>query len=199
MKQVAIAFKTTGPSPKAGDRIAELMAVQADGDRLHLVFSEDKGKTFAALLPRLEEFIGESEVVVYHAGHWRKFLRVELRGIRKPRGRRLLEGLVDVSAWAHQRFPRQRKDIAAIARQLGITVGAELVDLERDGELLRQIATRMNTLDEPTAVAPVADTPQAEMPMVPVAETVAIESRRGNWVERIGNFWRHLTGKELRQ
>src|SRR5512137_408133 len=119
MRQVVIAFSTTGKDPKAGAQISELVATEhedghATGRTLHMSFAEDAaqdGTTFAQQFDTLDGFIMDARIVVFNATIWRKFMRAELRSIKKHGARRLLMQTFDVSHWARQRLPRQRKDL----------------------------------------------------------------------------------------
>lgn len=200
MKQVAIAFATTGPSPKDGHRISELALVEQGSDRrMHFKVESEGENTFAARFPEIDSFIGDASLVVLNGGRWRRFLRVELKAIKGRRARRLMREVIDVGDWAHQRFPRQRKNVTAIAKRLGITGNHLLQGLEREADLLALIASRMNTSVEPApfqspeAVIEVPSIAPLVVPSIPVVLTAA--TPRGNWVERVGNFWRNLTGK----
>src|SRR5881394_3167246 len=139
MRQIAIAFTTTGPSPKQGHRISELLAVEdVDGEARRTYFLAFKPEilgerpTFLERLDALDELVGDAPIVVHNAAQWRKYLRVELRQLKKRGARRLLRQTVDVYRWAYQRHPKRRKDIAAIARRVGITPSSELSGLRRD-------------------------------------------------------------------
>lgn len=195
MKQVAIAFATTGPSPKDGHRFSELALVEQGSDRrMHFKVESEGGNTFAARFAEIDSFIGDASLVLLNGGRWRRFLRVELKTIKGRRARRLMRGVIDVGDWAHQRFPRQRKNVTAIANRMGISGTKELTGLEREAELLALIAQQMNTSPvEPASVVP----PEAVIEAPPAAPIpVALPAtRQGNWVERVGNFWRNLTGR----
>lgn len=147
MRTVAIAFTTTGPSLKAGHRISRLFAVEdLDGQRgrtMDMQFASDNAEdplARARNVFELTRFIDDSPIAVHHSGHWRKFVRVEIREANNREARRLLKPAVDVYRWAHQRYPKRRKNLVAIAAQIGITAPKDVSDLDRDGELLRQIA-----------------------------------------------------------
>jgi hypothetical protein len=152
------------------------------------------------VLPELKSFVGNATLIVADSGRWRRFLRAELRAIKRHGAGRLLNELVDVGYWAHQRFPRQRRNVAAIARRLGIEFDKELVGLEREAELLRLIALEMNTsktLDSAGISGSDRDVrPKvpgvAEDPMVPKAMCLP---QRNGWMEQLGHFWRRLSGK----
>jgi hypothetical protein len=197
MKQVAIAFATTGPSPKDGHRFSELVLVlvkQGTDRRLHVKVEPENGNTFAARFPEIDSFIGDASLVMLNGGRWRRFLRVELKAIKGRGARRLMLGVIDVGDWAHQRFPRQRKNVTAIASRMGISGTKELTGLEREAELLGLIAQQMNTSPaEPASVAPTKAVIDA-FPAAPIPVALP-ETRQGNWVERVGNFWRNLTGR----
>jgi len=194
MKQVVVAFATTGNNPKEGHRFSELVAIeQVDGQpgrRLHLKFKTDaaqEGKTFADQFDLLDDLIGDTPIVIHHAGQWRKFLRPELDAIKKRGARRLLKQTVDVSTWAQQRFPKQRKDLAAIARKVQVNIPAGLTGIELEAEQQRLIATKMQPT--PTVVA------SAAAVQTPPANTTSHALIARGFGERIGLCWRVLTGK----
>jgi hypothetical protein len=144
MRQVAIAFTTTGNDPKKDHRFREMVAIeqlddQSAGRVLHLCFKttpDGEGKTFAEQFKALDELVGNSVVIVHKGGVWKQFLRAELRLIEDKRARRLLKQVFDVTAWAHERFPRQRKSVEAIARKLNLTVSHEHNGLSLEADRL---------------------------------------------------------------
>ena len=189
MKQFAVAFTTTGNSPKAGHKFSEIVVVgQEDGLHngqrskfmLNVDSASDQQMTFPAALEAIKTLVGDAAVIVHDAGNWRRFLRAELKNIKRHGAGNLVNNVVEVRAWAHQRFPRQRKDVAAIARKAGIEVPANLTGLELEAELLCRIG---NLMSEPTKTLPVA-----------VAQAIKQSTGR-NWIESAGNFWRNLTGR----
>lgn len=196
MKQVAIAFATNGPSPKDGHRFSELVLVEQGTDRrLHVKVEPEGGNTFAARFAEIDSFIGDASLVMLNGGRWRRFLRVELKAIKGRRERRLMRDVIDVGDWAHQRFPRQRKNVTAIANRMGISGTKELTGLGREAELLALIAQQMNTSPaEPASVI----RPKAVIEAFPAALPIPVAlpaTRQKNWIERVGNFWRNLTGR----
>lgn len=122
MRQVVIAFATTGKDPRAGASISELTAIERDngqptGRMLHMTFAasaSQDGATFAQQFDALDGLITDARVVVFNAALWRKFLRPELRQIKNRGARRLLTQAIDISQWARQRFPKQRKELVAV-------------------------------------------------------------------------------------
>lgn len=212
MRQVAIAFATTGPSPKAGHRICEIVLVgqengNRDGSPVRFDFSAmnptNEPITFPVVLPALKAFVRDSTLIVHDSGKWRRFLRAELRTIKRHGAGRLLNNVIDIGAWAHQRFPKQRRDVAAIARRLGIDVGKELAGLEKEAEFLRLIAQKMDTSGETVSTTTIAAAHSIDplggqevvAPVVQVAPVMPGSQRRKNWVERVGDFWRDLSGR----
>lgn len=212
MRQVAIAFATTGPSPKAGHRICEIVLIgqdsgKRDGAPVRFDFRgiepTNESITFPLVLSALKAFVGEATVIVHDSGKWRRFLRAELRMIKRHGAGRLLNNVIDISAWAHQRFPKQRRDVTAIARRLGIDVRKDLAGLEKEAEFLRLIAQKMDTSGETVSttaitVADSIDTSGGQEVVAPVAQAAPVtpsSQRRKNWVERVGDFWRELAGR----
>ena len=131
--------------------------------------------------------IGDAKVIVHNAGNWRRFLRVELRSIKRHGANPLMNNVIDVHAWAHQRFPRQRNDVVALAKKSGIEIPAELTGLDLEAELLRRIANLMHittkTTPSVTEVLPVSPVPGVQA--VP-------QTTHHNWIEKVGRFWRNL-------
>lgn len=197
MKQVAIAYATTGPAPKDGHRFSELVLVEQGTDRrLHVKVEPEGGNTFAAHFDKIDSFIGDASLVMLNGGRWRRFLRVELKAIKGRRARRLMREVIDVGDWAHQRFPRQRKSVTAIASRMGISGTKELTGLEREAELLALIAQQMNTSTLPIPEVGEAIPPTGVTPLNPLTvPALPIPVVGHNWVERVGNFWRNLTGR----
>lgn len=199
MKRFAVAFATTGDSPKNGDRFSVIVMVgdedgQASGERktFQLASNEttDAGVKFVVALETMKSLVGESSIVVHDAGRWRRFLRAELRTIKRHGAGNLMNNVVDVIAWAHQRFPRQRKEVTAIARRAGIEFPMDLSGLELEAELLRRIGSlilKPTGSTEPIGVA-AENISSDEMGIV-------LPSARINWVERMGYFWRILMRK----
>jgi DNA polymerase III epsilon subunit-like protein len=194
MRQIVIAFSTTGPSPKKGDRISELVAVEqanglATGKTLHLVFQppeKEGGKaTFAAQFGALDDLVGDAQVVVHHAGNWRKFLRIELRDAKTRGARRLLKQTVDVYRWAHQRYPKHRKDVAALAKRLCIVVPADLTGLRASVEQLRLIAREMKSTEDAT---------YSSQRLAAVSMSPEKSTAHASIIAKLGALWRSLTG-----
>ena len=200
MKQFAVAFATTGNSPKDGHRFSEIVVVgdengAAIGERsCFRLAGGDEVKdvvTFAVTLETMKSLIGDSPIVVYDVGNWRRFLRAELRTIKRHGAANLMTNVVDVSAWSHQRFPRQRKDVAAIARRTGVEIPDDMGGLALEAELLRRIGRLISDqTDEKDSIR--SDAENSTLADVGVVQAPSV---RINWVERIGCFWRTLIGK----
>lgn len=190
MKQIAVAFATTGDSPKDGHRFCELVLVDQDGEQTRFELlgepASNQQVKFAEALTALKAMVGDAQLIVADAGKWRRFLRADLRSIKRHGANQLMNNVVGVSDWAHQRFPRQRKDVAAIARRAGIEIPENLTGLELEAELLRRIA---NVMNEGAAVPLASDVPTL------IAATQANPTSSKCWVEQVGTFWRRLTGK----
>lgn len=193
---VAIAFSATGLSPKQGGRISELIAIERVGDQsagrvLRLYFKTEETqlgkKTFSEQFELLDEMIGDSQIILYNAGIWRRFIREELRIIRKRSARRLLKQVIEVEFLVRKRFPRQRKDLASILKKLRIEEPPELDVLRRDAESLLLIASEMKIISgkinsENQAIG--ADSPRVILqkspaPMTENEKTSALKDGRG--------------------
>ena len=199
MRQVAIAFTTTGPSPKEGHRISDLVAVEQTcgtrlGRTLHLIFraddAQDEKPTLAMEFDELDELIADAPIVVHHAGLWRKFMRVELRDIKKRGARRLLKQVVDVTGWAHSRYPKQRKSLEAIARKCGIADPEGMTGLRLDAERIRLIAQLMSQEPTPAPVIPAVSV----LPPTEEAPHVAGAPAHVGWVQRLLDRFKVLAG-----
>ena len=190
MKQIAVAFSTTGDSPKEGRRFRKIVLVGQDGALTQFDLLGESASsqqvTFAVALTAIKNLVIDATLIVHEAKRWRRFLRAELQSIKGHGSGQLLTNVVGVSDWAHQRFPRQRKDVAAIARRAGIEFPENLTGVELDAELLRRIA---NVMNEEAAASSVLDTP------ILIAVTQANPTSSKCWVEQVGTFWRRLTGK----
>jgi DNA polymerase III subunit epsilon len=213
MRQVAIAFTTTGPSPKQGHRISELVAVEQVGSEqmkrtLHLFFKANDAAsdklTFATQFDALDQFIADAPIILHDTGAWRKFLRAELQGIKNKGARRLLTQVVDVSRWAHQRFPKHRKSVAAIAKRLNIVVSSELSGLRLTAEQLALIGKAIRSADakspqsvatEPVTATP-APTPEPGPTPEPTPEPAPTvrRARPAGLIEKLSAAWRVLVG-----
>ena len=191
MKQIAVAFSTTGDSPKEGHRFSEIVLVGQDGEQTRFELLGEPALTqqvkFAEALKVMKTLTDDAQLVVLDVGKWRRFLRAELRSIKRHGANQLMNNVVGVSDWAHQRFPRQRKDVVAIARRAGIEIPENITGLELEAELLRRIASVMN---EAVAASSVADTQTA----ITVTQANPTSSTPC-WAEQVGTFWRRLTGK----
>ena len=199
MRQVVIAFATTGPSTRDGGRLRELLAVElsdgkATGNRLHQTHSaasRNDGRSFAEQFEELDAFIGNARVIVHHGALWRQFMRAELRDVKKPSARRLLRDFDDVMAWAHQRFPKQRKDLASLGRKVGVAVGDAVAGIQRDADLLVGIA---NAMKQPAAEAHAKAAVSSGARQSPDEATVPPFVQR-SLGERLSLCWRVLTGQ----
>ncbi len=196
MTEFAVAFTTTGNSPKAGHRFNEIILIgQENGVRngqfavfkLNVDSASNQGMPFPEALARMKGMIGDAKVIVHHAGIWRRFLRVELRSIKRHGASHLMRNVIDVHAWAHQRFPRQRNNVVALAKKSGIEIPAELTGLDLEVELLRQIANLMHV---PAKTIPVVAEPKP-VSLVPEVQAIPQASQR-SWTEQVGKFWRNL-------
>lgn len=162
MRQVVIAFATTGASPKKGHRMSELVAIECQengvmGRVLHQHFKVDDtqsaNKTFAEQFNLLDEMIGGANLIVHDRVVWGRFMRQEIGGKKNRSARRLLKDVTDIVTWARQKFPRQRKDVKSIARALQIKVERRLEGVRQEAEILFLIASRMRcNSDEPIAL-----------------------------------------------
>lgn len=199
MRRFAVAFTTTGNSPKNGHRFSEIVVAGdengvASGEGLSFRLPDGDetmdSVTFEAALEAMKSLVGDSPIVVHDAGKWRRFLRAELRTIKRHGAANLMNNVVDVSAWAHQRYPRQRKDVTAIARRADIVIPNDLNGLALDAELLRRIGNLISEQAGTTLrIRPVTDYGTS-------SDICGVQIPPGvNWVERIGCFWRTLVGK----
>ena len=199
MVQFAVAYTTTGNSPKDGHRFSEIVLVGQEngvpnGQRARFKLSDKPTSkqevAFPEALAAMKTLVGEGKLIVHDAGNWRRFLRAELRSIKRHGAGNLMNNVVEVRAWAHQRFPKQRKDVVAIARKAGIEISAELTGLELEAELLHRIGNLMaapaRTLPAVTEAIPVSRVPDVQ----PVQQAT-----EGGWIEKAGSFWRNLTGR----
>ena len=210
MRQVAIAFATTGPTPKRGHRISELVAVEKVdaepvGKVLHLYFNagdpaSDK-PSFAAQLDALDHFVADAPIVLHDPGVWRRFLRVELQGIKNKGARRLLTQVVDVSRWAHQRYPKHRKSVAALAKRLNIVASPDLSGLRLTAVQLALIGRAIQAADAelhpqaaqvPVTPAPLPTAQQAPVPPAPAVP----QAKPAGLLGRLGALWRAWVGSE---
>lgn len=190
MKQFAVAFTTTGNSPKEGHRFREIVLVGQEGGipnsecarfKLDAASESNQQMTFPVALAAIKTLVGDAALIVHDAGSWRRFLRAELKSIKRHGANHLVTNVVEIRSWAHQRYPRQRKDVTAVAKRAGIEIPEGLSGLDLEAELLRRIANLMSV--PANTLAAVTKTQTTE------------QSNRRNWIERAGNFWRNLTGR----
>ena len=196
MMQFAVAFTTTGNSPKEGHRFNEIILIgqengELNGQHARFKLTADPSSkyeaTFPVALTAMKALIGNSEVIVHNAGNWRRFLRVELRSIKRHGASHLMKNVIDVHAWAHQRFPRQRKDVVEIAKKTGIEIPTGLTGLDLEVELLRQIANLMST---PTKISHLVTETVPAHPVESIPATPQTNQR--NWIKKLGSFWRNF-------
>jgi hypothetical protein len=199
MKRFAVAFATTGNSPKDGHRFSGIVVVgdengTANGEGLSFrMAGSDEVKdvvTFSVALVAMKSLIGDSPIVVHDAGKWRRFLRAELRLIKRHGAANLMNNVVDVSAWAHQRFPRQRKDVAAIARRVGVEIPDDMGGLALEAELLRRIGRLISVQKDSTDHINSFSEIPSMVEIGPIRVTRMID-----WAERVGRYWRTLMGR----
>ncbi len=199
MRRFAVAFTTTGNSPKNGHRFSEIVVVGdengvASGEGLSFRLpggDETKDAViFEVALEAMKSLVGESSIMVHDVGKWRRFLRAELKTIKRHGAANLMNNVVDVSAWAHQRYPRQRKDVTAIAQRAGIAIPNDVNGLALEAELLRRIGNLISEqVDATLRIGPVTNYNTS-------SDICGVQIPTGiNWVERIGCFWRVLIGK----
>jgi hypothetical protein len=197
MRQVAIAFTTTGDKPKEGHRLRELLAVEISdwaptGGRLHQTFAranEFDGRSFADQFDELDVFIGAAQIVVHDGGKWRRFLRIELLPLKSKGARRMLHDIADVTRWAHQRFPKQRKDLVSLGRRMGLVVSADAAGVARDSELLIGIIGQMG------ASKPDAGSQRGTAHETPTAAvgSASLKLGRQTFTARLVTCWKILT------
>ncbi|MGI9357288.1 MAG: DNA polymerase III subunit epsilon [Rhizobiaceae bacterium] len=144
MREIIFDTETTGLSPKDGDRIIEIGAIEMidrfptgrnfhrylhPGDRpihpdaqaVHGISIDDlKGKPgFADILAEFEEFFGEGKLVAHNANFDIGFFNAELKRVgRKPIDS---ERIVDTLVMAKRKFPGQRNSLDALCQRFGIS------------------------------------------------------------------------------
>ncbi len=184
MKQVAIAFDTTGANPKEGHRFSELVARQIGNDKtLRLNAGADGLKD---QLQRLLAFTDGAQVVVLDGARWRRFMRAELKAGADAKARGLMKDVFDVGAWAKERFPRQRKDVEAIGRQVGVRVDGDATGLEREVMVLAAIvSTQADAPDQ----APSEHNFNSHDTSAPAVAQPVSQSNSGRWseIKALGN------------
>jgi len=144
MREIIFDTETTGLSPKDGDRIIEIGAIEMidrfptgrtfhhylhPGDRpihpdaqaVHGISIDDlKGKPgFADILSEFEEFFGEGKLVAHNANFDIGFFNAELKRV----GRKSIdsERIVDTLVMAKRKFPGQRNSLDALCQRFGIS------------------------------------------------------------------------------
>jgi hypothetical protein len=196
MPHVAIAFTTTGESPSKGHYISELLAVRADStgkelDRLCLHLGDgvvivDK-PTLSASFAALDEFIGSDPAVTHDGYEWRRFVRHGLADLPSERVKRFLAQSVDASEWSQRTYPRQRKDLAALLKRLGLSVDSTLSGLERDAAALARIAPHMSKAAAPKAT-------QTQASAIEVCPPRRESKRPRPFIRRLRLVWRVMFG-----
>lgn len=144
MREIIFDTETTGLSPKDGDRVIEIGAIEMvdrfptgrtfhhylhpgeqpihpDAQAIHGISIDDlKGKPgFADVLDEFEDFFGEGKLVAHNATFDIGFFDAELKRVgRKPiNGERVVDTLV----MAKRKFPGQRNSLDALCQRFGIS------------------------------------------------------------------------------
>lgn len=162
MREIVLDTETTGMDPATGDRIVEIGCVELlnhmpTGRHLHLYLNPERDvpaevvavhgltydflknhPTFAEVVDKFVEFIGEDMLVIHNAAFDIKFLNAELRTLGFPslNNRRVL----DTVAMARKKFPGSPASLDALCRRFGIDATARtLHGALLDSQLLAEV------------------------------------------------------------
>lgn len=227
-REVVLDTETTGMDPATGDRIVEIGCVELEnhvptGRTLHLYLNPErdvpaeavavhgltaeflsKHPTFAEVVDKFVDFIGDDMLVIHNAEFDVKFLNAELRTLGFPalQPRRVL----DTVAMARRKFPGSPANLDALCRRFGIDLsGRTLHGALLDSQLLAEVylellGGRQHGLgfDAPALKAVMQDGPQKAgsrtvRPPRPHAPTADETTAHDAMVEKLKNaIWKKL-------
>lgn len=200
MRQVVVVIRTTGPAPMHGARITELGAVELVDGRLgklqHFSIAADsntvpeRGRVpFSEAYATLITMLGSSPLVTHDVEVLSRFLRAECKrsGIKYTIKRDQI--VVDTWLLAKQRFPRQRHDLEAVAKKLGVHASVGLVGTQRDVTLVAGVVTKLGTM---AAIDPEEPALSVTISSTPVVNDSSIPTR--SLAERLMLCWQILAG-----
>ena len=163
MREIIFDTETTGLSPKDGDRIIEIGAIELinrfptgktfheylnpedqeihpDAQKVHGITKEQlKDKpTFSEILPKFLEFFGDGVLVAHNAKFDVGFFDAELKRVNQP----AIDGtrVVDTLAIAKRKYPGARNSLDALCDRFGISRASRtLHGALLDSELLADV------------------------------------------------------------
>lgn len=179
MREIVLDTETTGMDPNTGDRIVEIGCVELmnhvpTGRNLHLYLNPErdvpaeavavhgltyeflkKHPTFAEVVDRFIDFVGEDVLVIHNAEFDVKFLNAELRTLGFPALQ--MRRVIDTVQVARRKFPGSPASLDALCRRFGIdaserTLHGALLDSQLLAEVyLELLGGRQHglTLDAP--------------------------------------------------
>lgn len=162
MREIVLDTETTGMDPAKGDRIVEIGCVELinhvpTGKHLHLYLNPErdvpaeavavhgltwdflkKHPTFAEVVDKFTDFVGDDMLVIHNAEFDVKFLNAELRTLGFPALQ--MKRVTDTVAMARRKFPGSPASLDALCRRFGIDASARtLHGALLDSELLAEV------------------------------------------------------------
>jgi len=166
MREIVLDTETTGMDPATGDRIVEIGCVELEnhvptGRHLHLYLNPErdvpaeavavhgltaeflaKHPTFAEVVDKFVNFIGEDMLVIHNAEFDVKFLNAELRTLGFPLIQ--MKRVTDTVMMARRKFPGSPANLDALCRRFNIdnsnrTLHGALLDSELLAEVYLEL------------------------------------------------------------
>lgn len=162
MREIVLDTETTGMDPSTGDRIVEIGCVELmnhvpTGKHLHLYLNPErdvpaeavavhgltadflaKHPTFAEVVDKFIDFIGDDMLIIHNADFDVKFLNAELRTLGFPLIQ--MRRVTDTVMMARRKFPGSPANLDALCRRFGIDASARtLHGALLDSELLAEV------------------------------------------------------------
>lgn len=162
MREIVLDTETTGMNPDTGDRIVEIGCVElenhvATGRSLHLYLNPERDvpaeavavhgltaeflaghPTFAEVVDKFVDFIGEDVLVIHNAEFDVKFLNAELRTLGFPAIQ--MRRVIDTVQMARRKFPGSPASLDALCRRFNIDLsGRTLHGALLDSQLLAEV------------------------------------------------------------
>jgi len=162
MREIVLDTETTGMDPATGDRIVEIGCVELEnhvptGKTLHMYLNPErdvpaeavavhgltqeflsKHPTFAEVVDKFVDFIGEDMLIIHNADFDVKFLNAELRTLGFPLIQ--MRRVTDTVRMARLKFPGSPANLDALCRRFGIDLSSRtLHGALLDSELLAEV------------------------------------------------------------
>jgi len=162
MREIVLDTETTGMDPAKGDRIVEIGCVELEshvptGRTLHMYLNPERDvpaevvavhgltaeflsnhPTFAEVVDKFVDFIGEDVLVIHNAEFDVKFLNAELRTLGFPAIQ--MRRVIDTVMLARRKFPGSPANLDALCRRFNIDLSSRtLHGALLDSQLLAEV------------------------------------------------------------